>query len=103
MIQDKNSSWAQHIAEWNKSGKTQRAYCRDNDLSYWVFRDYLKRQRKQPSFVKISAQPAQIISKTDTDSIIVCIDEQIRIVLPVNYSREQFRNILEDAGVRPCE
>lgn len=92
-------NWTQHIGKWRKSGKTQREYCRNEGLSYWSFRDQLKKKSSGTSFVAIGENADK---STAGSSIEIIIDGRIRLVLPVNYSREQFRNILFDMGAAPC-
>ncbi len=35
--------WADHLIQWKASGKSRRRYCVDEGLSYWTFRERLKR------------------------------------------------------------
>ncbi|MHC4780269.1 MAG: IS66 family insertion sequence element accessory protein TnpA [Planctomycetota bacterium] len=66
-------NWPQLIAQWQQSGQNQAAFCRDQGLSYWTFREALKkadgkpgsngkqkprqpRSKKEPAFVKLPTE-----------------------------------------------
>jgi len=45
---DNQSYWHDHFKSWEKSGLSQAAYCRHNDLKYCLFH-YWKRKLSKPS------------------------------------------------------
>lgn len=42
----RESKWAEHILNWQMSGQSQSAYCKEHDLKYALFNQAVKRQRK---------------------------------------------------------
>ena len=48
------SYWLQHTEAWQSSGKTQRAYCETNELSYHRFGYWLRKFRQQAQSQKDS-------------------------------------------------
>ena len=48
------SYWLQQIEAWRSSGKTQRAYCETNELSYHRFGYWLRKFRQQAQSQKDS-------------------------------------------------
>ena len=62
-----------HIANWQKSEQTQKAYCRDHDIAYHVFhywygvhrkvkRKNAIKQKSSPAFVQLKVKPAALFS-----------------------------------------
>jgi hypothetical protein len=58
-----------HVAVWQQSGLTQKAYCMQNNIAYHVFHYWYKRYRdectatdnKQSAFVQLQVQPSSSI------------------------------------------
>jgi hypothetical protein len=59
--EDKRRWWKEHIDAWAASGKTQAAYCRQQDLSYYRFQYWKKRlhQSSKPAFIELCLGPAK--------------------------------------------
>jgi hypothetical protein len=88
--------WNKIIEKWRSSGKKQRAFCQDEGLSYWTFRDKLK-ARKKNGLVRITKE-----KKTNnilSGHIELIIDKRIQITLNVGYSGDLLRAVLSDLGI----
>lgn len=53
------SAWSARVERWKKSGKSQRAFCLDEKLSFWSFRNWKarlaksRREQRATSFVEL--------------------------------------------------
>ncbi|MFO8083785.1 MAG: hypothetical protein R6U27_05645 [Desulfobacterales bacterium] len=59
--EEKRRWWKEHVDTWSASGKTQTAYCRENDLSYSRFQYWKKRliQSSKPAFIELCLGEAE--------------------------------------------
>ncbi len=58
------------IVQWQQSGLTQKAFCRQNDIAYHVFHYYYGRFRSKDndqasSFIKLQVAPGQLSTHTE--------------------------------------
>ena len=53
--QEKRRHWREHMDAWSTSGKTQTAYCREQNLSFHRFQYWKKRlhQPSRPAFIEL--------------------------------------------------
>ena len=63
--------WAVILADWQKSGETQRGYCRRNDIKFTSFHYWRNKQRRKGrdnSLVKVSsrAKPVAVSGNAPT-------------------------------------
>ena len=61
-----------HIAQWRKSGVSQKAYCAQRGLSWSTFKNWSKRQK--PPTIEIPFAPIQITPSTNSQWIIETAD-----------------------------
>ena len=62
--QEREFFWQEHVATWQRSGETQRAYCvrhglKCHSLSYWYQRQI--RRDSQPAAHPLTLVPASIL------------------------------------------
>ena len=77
-----------HIAQWRKSGLSQRAYCQQNGLSWTAFKNWDKRQqpvKSEPQFA-----PVEITQLTDVQWIIETTDG-LRVHVPAHSDEKSLR------------
>ena len=86
--------WNKTIERWKSSGKKQRAFCLDEGISYWTFRDKLNAQKKN-GFVQITREK----TLSSTGQIELIIDKRIQITLDFGYSSDLLRTVLSDLGI----
>jgi hypothetical protein len=89
-------NWIEKVNRWKLSGKTQRAYCRDEGLSYWTFREKLKKE-KVPEFVQVRSR--REVALPNNGIIELVIDGKVQITIHHGYSRELLQSVLADLGV----
>lgn len=94
MAKGKQINWEESIEEWRHSGKPQRTYCREKELSYWTFRDKLKGKKKN-GFVRITKEK----SPQYEGQIELLVDRRIQITLNIGYSGDLLRAVLSDLGI----
>jgi hypothetical protein len=86
--------WNKNIKKWESSGKKQKAFCKDEGLSYWTFRDKLKAKSKN-GFVRITKDR----NSPPAGQIDLIVDKRIQITLVTGYSRDLLKTVLSDLGV----
>lgn len=75
MAKRKEDFWKRHFKEWEKSGKTKAAYCKEQGISYWSFGAWRTRLNKKsatapfvqialPEFFDSSAKPSALVLVT---------------------------------------
>lgn len=94
--QIKQEYWEKHYASYQKSGLSQRAYCKRNDLKYWTFNKWKKRLDKDSpatDFQEISVQLLQ--DNSSNDRIEILLESGMKILIPDNFSPNSLRGIIE--------
>lgn len=75
---EKFQYWQRHIDNWRQSGKRQRAFCAENQLSYATFsywRTKLNRERKaENKWLPVHVAPSAAVA--------VCLPGGIRLEVP---------------------
>ncbi len=91
--------WRYHINECSKSGLTQNAYCRKNNLkpsqlTYW--KNKFKRQNLPVEFVQISqAQIPESCHLQPRQGLRLNIDSGFQIEVPDGFSQTTLTRVLE--------
>ena len=93
-----SKDWGTVIADWRVSGKSRKAFCTDEELSYWTFRDKLKQQTTS-RLVRIKT-PA--VHNTDAFTIDLICHSNLIIRLREGYPRDLLKMVIEDLGMRSC-
>lgn len=91
--------WRNHLDQWSRSGITQNAYCKVNDLksnrlTYW--KNKFKRQSFPVEFVQIS--PTRISQLSDSQALVVLrlnVDAGFQIEIPDGFSKTTLTQILQ--------
>jgi hypothetical protein len=89
-------NWTEKVNRWKLSGKTQREYCRDEGLSYWTFREKLKKE-KVSGFVQVKSR--RVPALTNNEIIELVINGKVQITIHHGYSRELLQSVFADLGV----
>lgn len=93
--------WEYHLKEWSKSGQSQKAYCRDNNLrpnrfTYW--KNKFKRQNLPVEFVKVA--PVQITEAANCHGGILRLNVEsgFQIEIPDGFSQITLAQVLQVLG-----
>jgi len=87
------ANWQQHLSNWQSSGMTQAAYCREHRLNVKTFaarlHDY-KRQNETAKFVPVQVQAP--VSGTET--LVLHAGNRLRLELPSTTSASWLAELL---------
>jgi len=85
--------WKKHIKKWEKSGLNKSEYCRQNNLGYYSFLDWIKRinsEKMSCDFVKLPLN-----SKQTEDCYKFTLDDRIKIEVPLSANPENLTTIIK--------
>lgn len=85
-MENVHDQWSELIKKWQASGQSQRAFCREENLSYWQFRDYLKKSGWQPA-KKRKKKPTRLI-QVNTKHLPNAVSQDF---IAITYGAEGFR------------
>ena len=99
--EDKERSrfWRNHLDQWSRSGMTQNAYCKANDLksnrlTYW--KNKFKRQSFPVEFVQISPTRVSSLSHFQPgEALRLNVDAGFQIEIPDGFSKTTLTQILQ--------
>jgi len=93
--------WNDQISRWHQSGLSRREYCRRENISYWTFRDWLKKFElgKSTQLVRV---PAEAYPKAHSleSTVEIIINQNISIRIRKGFDGELLRDLLCELGVR---
>jgi hypothetical protein len=94
-IDDRRLFWAEHVRQWQASGLSQRAYCRQHDLiprklTYWVSRS------RQQAVVSGGIVPARIADPAVTGDLVLRHTDGWQLVLPADIGSAWVSNLLRE-------
>lgn len=94
-----NQYWENHILRWQNSGLSKNEYCRRENISYWTFRDRIKKQNITGS-KKLVRLPRAIHSFSGNveSGIEIKIGNKISINVNRGFDGELLRNLLNEIG-----
>jgi hypothetical protein len=86
--------WKDIVDKWQASGKSMAEFCRDENLSYWTFRDwkgrFLKPEKKTvPGLVKLN------LKKEPKTSEIEVLVGPSRILVPQHFDESHLIRIVK--------
>ena len=88
--------WLTHIKDWQRSGLSQAAYCRQHDLKANSFSGRLSEFRKQEGFAPAELIPIQV--KVEEESslthVLVLTMKDFRLELPSTISAQWLAELL---------
>ena len=90
--------WRSHIDQWSRSGLTQNAYCRKNNLkanqlTYW--KNKFKRQNLPVEFVQVSQeQIPDAINPQPLEGLRLNVAPGFQIEIPNGFSRTTLTQVL---------
>lgn len=93
---ERSQFWKNHLDQWSRSGISQNAYCRANDLksnrmTYWKTK--FKRQSYPVEFVQIS--PARILHSQSREVLRLNVEAGFQIEIPDGFSKITLTQILQ--------
>jgi hypothetical protein len=97
--QDREEYWQNHYILFKKSGLSQKAYCREKEISYWSFNPWKRRFDKKKinmSFQEVPVKFGQ--DKSSEEKIEIILKDNIRISIPDNFSSETLKNLMQILG-----
>ena len=88
--------WLDHVSSFQRSGLSQREFCRNHNISYWSFNTWKRRLEEKGKKNQIQEiSPLVVRELSDQNSNLeIQFNETIRISVPVNFSEETLRRIL---------
>lgn len=96
--QEAEKRWKNWVDLWQKSGKTQRAFCRENGLLETYFSTRKKRleRKTEESFFELPLQPtsAELFGRPDTYEI--WINNRHKVVLPIDFNKDQLQLLIKE-------
>ena len=96
----KQETWAQHIEQWQRSGKTQADYCHSHNLklhqfTYWRSKRKSDHGRVTPSPDTTSAFVPVSIDRTWPSELTLCLPNGLRIEGVTPASMKMLPSLLE--------
>ena len=94
---DKQAHWEGIIKSWKESGKSQKAFCEDNEvnfstLGYWIKKSKTQRTEFAPVKVRASARCEQVFYKIETPI-------GVRVYIPSGARPDDLNMIFKALGV----
>lgn len=86
--------WQKFIKRWQDSGRSQRQFCRENQISLSAFRYYEKKLRSKNQFVEIKSND---LFKSPLEIHIG--NKNLTIKLSNSFSKAAIRDLLDILGV----
>ena len=90
--------WRYHLDKWSRSGLTQNAYCRTNNLkanrlTYW--KNKFKRQNLPVEFIQVpQGQIPDAVNPQPLDGLRLNVDCGFQIEIPNGFSRVTLTQVL---------
>jgi transposase len=97
---EKRRYWRKHIAAWRRSGLSQSAYCRENDLSFHQFRYWKKRVHddkvdESVGLVEIEMESCQIHSKSPVASpMMLFIADRFSVRVEPDFNEDHLTRLI---------
>lgn len=87
--------WHKHYDSFNKSGLTQRDYCRQEELGYWTFNSWKRRFDKSESDVTLQELPIKVSPTHSACSPIeIILKNNLKLSIPDNFSKNSLKKIM---------
>ncbi len=100
-MNQKKKYWKGHIIKWQRSGLSRSRYCKDENISYWSFRDWSKKLEELESS-KVVRVPHEVYQGEQAieSSIEIVIHENLSIRIKKGYDCDTLRSLLVEFGVQ---
>jgi tagatose-1,6-bisphosphate aldolase non-catalytic subunit AgaZ/GatZ len=97
--QRREEYWQEHYREFKKSGLTQRAYCREKELSYWAFNPWKRRFDNVLKDMSLQEIPVKFVpEKISEKKIEIILKDNLRISVPEKFSSETLKMLMKLLG-----
>jgi len=97
---DRQEIWKKHVKSFQKSGLTQRDYCKQNNISYWSFNPW-KRRIETSGSIEMHQIPAEIIQDQPpvNKNVEIIVHDRLRITIPYEILEITLKMILRVLGL----
>ena len=97
----KNEFWREQIARYQRSGQSQRQYCLAENLSYWTFREWLKKIETDAD-TKLVKIPRRVHQRQNNQQsfIELFLGEKLSIRVAPDFNADLLRTVLSELGIR---
>lgn len=90
--------WQTHVESYQRSGLSQREYCRQQGISYWSFNSWKRRlETKNTDLQEIPKEIVHSLSPAE-EQIELIVEDRIKISIPDGFSEKTLKNILQVLG-----
>ncbi len=100
MNQIKNPSkekyWQKQVEKYSKTSMSQRAFCRNNGISYWSFNTWKRRLSEnsvKKDMVEVPAKKVRGVSKVPS-KIELEINQSIRVFISSGFDPDLLKNVI---------
>lgn len=107
MIKRTKEEWREIITRWEKSNLSMAAYCRQNEINYWTFRQNIHKQTTRSPLQKSNNAPLVKITNCPSipksaapPSITVFISEKYRLEIPDGFNKDTLQRVVDVLGAR---
>jgi hypothetical protein len=103
--ENRKEYWQKHLAAFNSSGLSQKAYCRQTNIGYCSFNQWKRRienSQERASITEVTSRPVMHDSTSPKDMIVIHLNNTIQISLPGSISHETLITILKSVGEYTC-
>ena len=97
----KEEYWKDHVVRYRKSGQSLKQYCLTEELSYWTFREWLKKLEMavDSKLVKISRYENEQTNNHQSYLEII-VSKKISIRVVQGFNGELLRDVLNELGIQ---
>lgn len=97
----KEEYWKDHVDRYRKSGQSLKQYCLTEELSYWTFREWVKKldMAVDSKLVKISRQENEQTNNHQSYLDII-VSKKISIRIVQGFNGELLRDVLNELGIQ---
>lgn len=99
----KHAQWRQRLQQWQDSGLSVRAYCRQHDLSEPAFHWWRRRLDTAPA--SPTATPTFLpvtLTASTPPAVTLRLPRGVRLRIPPGCDRQSLADLLALLGVLPC-
>ena len=91
--------WFRHYQAFNKTGLSQREYCRNNNLGYWTFSKWKRSFEKSGKSLSLQQLPL-LFAPVKAERFEIRISNSMTLIVPEEFSDNALRRILTALGAQ---
>ena len=95
--------WEEHVETFRKSGLSQKAYCRQQSISYWSFNSWkrkLEKSKVKNNIIEIPRDKFKSLTSPPNPFEII-VSDNLKISIPDNFDPEILKQIIH--AVEACK